>query len=107
MKAIRHGDVILVPIEQVPSGKPLDHLTLALGEVTGHSHRVEGRQALLLEVEPFVQDGFEVEVTRVLQLAEQAYLRHEEHATLEIPAGDYAVITQRDYEPEGWRYVAD
>lgn len=100
MKPIRQGDVILKPLPStVPSlGHQLPHLTLAEGEVTGHSHRISNGQAEL----------FEKEGTLYLRvLSPQATLIHEEHNTLLIPQGIWQVQIQREYEPEGWRYVAD
>jgi hypothetical protein len=97
MKPIRQGDVILQPIAQI-SGKKLPHLTLAEGEVTGHSHRISDGKAELYE-----KDG-----TLYLRvLSENATLIHEEHKGIAIPQGDWMVKLQREYEPEGWRYVAD
>lgn len=36
-----------------------------------------------------------------------ALLTHEEHNPISIPQGDWMVRIQREYEPQGWRYVAD
>lgn len=97
MQPIRQGDVILVPAESL-EGKKLSHLTLAEGEVTGHSHRIiEGKAEL-----------YERNGTLYLRvLSEQALLSHEEHKQIQIPQGDWMVRIQREYEPKGWRYVAD
>jgi hypothetical protein len=105
MKPIRQGDVILLSVQQTVSkaapqelGKKLPHLTLAEGEVTGHSHRISDGQAELYE-----KDG-----TLYLRvLSETATLTHEEHKAIKIPQGSWMVRIQREYEPEGWRYVAD
>jgi hypothetical protein len=48
MKPIRQGDVILQPITQIV-GQKLSHLTLAEGEVTGHSRRISDGQAELYD----------------------------------------------------------
>lgn len=105
MQPIRQGDVILLSLKQTDStadpenvGKRLPHLTLAEGEVTGHSHRISEGQAELYE-----KDG-----TLYLRvLSETATLTHEEHKAIQIPQGSWIVRIQREYEPEGWRYVAD
>lgn len=97
MQPIRQGDVILLPVQQV-EGKKLPHLTLAEGEVTGHSHRISEGQAELRE-----ENG-----TLYLRvLSEKATLTHEEHKAIQIPQGSWMVRIQREYEPQGWRYVAD
>ena len=105
----RHGDVMLVPISKLPEKMtPLPKAVLALGEVTGHSHRMEGGAAVLYETAPFEFDpAFDLEVTRVLRVAEESLLTHEEHKALTIPVGDYAVVPQRDYTPDGWAFVQD
>ena len=97
MQPIRQGDVILQPAQQT-SGKKLPHLTLAEGEVTGHSHRISDGKAELYE-----KDG-----TLYLRvLSPTATLTHEEHKAIAIPQGNWMVKIQREYQPEGWRYVAD
>lgn len=97
MQPIRQGDVILQPTHQT-AGKKLPHLTLAEGEVTGHSHRISDGKAELSE-----KDG-----TLYLRvLSPTATLTHEEHKAIKIPQGDWMVKIQREYQPEGWRYVAD
>ena len=100
MNPIRQGDVLLVPLQQPKEsfGTILNHLTLAEGEVTGHRHRISDGQAELYE-----RDG-----TLYLKvLSNQATLTHEEHHAVSIPQGNWMVRIQREYEPNGWRYVAD
>ena len=97
MQPIRQGDVILQPTK-LTSGKKLSHLTLAEGEVTGHSHRITTGNAEL----------YEKDATIYLKvLSETATLTHEEHKAIKIPQGNWMVNIQREYEPMGWRYVAD
>ncbi|MEM9508295.1 MAG: hypothetical protein AAGA16_11535 [Cyanobacteria bacterium P01_E01_bin.35] len=79
-------------------GQKLTHLTLAEGEVTGHSHRIADGQAELYE-----KDG----ILYLKVLSSTAKLIHEEHQAVDIPQGNWMVRIQREYEPEGWRYVAD
>lgn len=97
MQAIRQGDVILLPVQQV-EGEKIPHLTLAEGEVTGHKHRItEGEAKLFLK-----NDTLYLRV-----YSHTAMLAHEEHHAIAIPQGHWMVKIQREYEPEGWRYVAD
>ncbi|NET81300.1 MAG: hypothetical protein F6J94_04820 [Moorea sp. SIO1F2] len=97
MQPIRQGDVILLPVEQI-NGQQLPHLTLAEGEVTGHSHRISDGVAQLYE-----KNG----ILYLQVLSEIATLTHEEHQPIELPQGSWMVRIQREYEPQGWRYVAD
>lgn len=97
MQPIRQGDVIVLPVEEL-SGQKLPHLTLAEGEVTGHKHCISEGLAELYE-----KDGtFYLRV-----LSDTATLTHEEHRAIQIPQGNWTIRIQREYEPQGWRYVAD
>lgn len=88
---IRQGDVLLLPIHYSKlSGQKLPHLTLAEGEVTGHSHRISTGKAELYE-----REG----VLYLRVLSEQATLQHEEHQHLNIPRGEWMIHIQREYQP--------
>jgi len=100
MQPMRQGDVLLIPGTAVQGnkGNKQDHLVLALGEATGHKHQISNGQAELYE-----RNG-----TLYLRvISEFATLSHEEHHALQIPQGDWVVRIQREYEPRGWRSVAD
>jgi hypothetical protein len=98
MQPLRQGDVLLKPVSKTVTGAKLPHLTLAEGEVTGHRHRITQGEAEL----------YEHKGTLFLKvLSSTALLTHEEHQSIAIPQGDWMVRIQREYEPEGWRYVAD
>jgi hypothetical protein len=95
---IRQGDVLIIPSNTSATGTKLPHLTLAEGEVTGHRHQISNGEAELFE-----RDG----VLYIKVLSPTAILTHEEHAAVNIPQGDWEIRIQREYSPEGWRYVAD
>ena len=95
---IRQGDVLIIPSDTLVKGTKLPHLTLAEGEVTGHRHRISNGDAELLE-----RDG----ILYLRVLSPSAILTHEEHAQVTIPQGNWEIRIQREYESEGWRYVAD
>ena len=95
----RQGDVLMVSVASVPKGaKKLDHLILAHGEVTGHAHRITEGEADLLE-----KDG----VLYLSVKSETALLTHEQHGPQTLPKGDFKITIQREFEPKGWRNVAD
>jgi hypothetical protein len=94
----RQGDVLIISSDTSVTGTKLPHLTLAEGEVTGHRHRISNGDAELLE-----RDG----VLYLKVLSPTALLTHEEHAEVTIPQGNWEIRIQREYVPEGWRYVAD
>lgn len=97
-KNYRHGDVILVPSSVPDKAEEKKGLTLAEGEVTGHSHRISEGMAQMFKFDSKVY----LRVT-----SERAALVHEEHKRIDLPAGDYEVIIQQDYEPDGWKRVQD
>lgn len=103
----RQGDVLIIPTTNT---KPADatkvkrdrgRIVLAYGEVTGHAHAIADKDATLYH-DPTLEDRF----LRVLA-AGGVDLRHEEHGTIHLPAGDYIVRRQTEYTPEAIRQVAD
>jgi hypothetical protein len=85
---IQQGDVLVIKVEKV-IGKKLKHLTLAEGEVTGHSHKITEGEAELYE-----ENG----VLYLRVNSEKAVLTHEEHHAVEIPKGDYKIGIVREYD---------
>jgi hypothetical protein len=106
----RQGDVLIVALEEpeVPAhfldapGEPRDgrgRLVLALGEVTGHAHAVQGPGRLMREAGPFGP--------MLLHLPDGGRVVHEEHAAIALPRGWFRVVRQREYAPGAVRIVAD
>jgi hypothetical protein len=96
----RHGDVLIRRISNLPRGvQQHQGTTLAHGEVTGHSHRIE--RANLVQLWHQGNNLF-LEVT-----APSATLVHEEHKPIELPQGLYRVWKQREYTPDSYRDVED
>jgi hypothetical protein len=100
------GDVIVTRVARIPESakktvtRDRGRIVLAYGEVTGHAHAIHEAS-----VEVFEKDGI-----MYLRVGETpAALVHEEHATHVIPAGDYQVGRQYEYDPvaEGDVRVAD
>lgn len=90
----RQGDVLITRVD-VPERSQLTlsgegEVVLAEGEATGHAHRVKGAGASLWTGP---------EGGKILVLEEEAPLIHEEHATIHLHSGSYAVIRQREYVP--------
>lgn len=86
----RHGDVILHPIDKI-KGTPVQHngkFTLALGEVTGHSHQLLARPEQMTVVK---NKG------RTLLSVENAELVHQQHKKLNL-IGKYAQVQERELD---------
>lgn len=107
MKAFgRHGDVVIYRLDGpapelgekiIPdNGK----LVLAYGEATGHSHSLPEEIGDLYKNPN--GDGMYLNVTR-----DGAKLSHEEHNTIDMPAGLYYVGIKRQHSPNGWDPVRD
>jgi len=101
---VRQGDVLLVPIKEVPEGcKPVrrvgGRVILAEGEVTGHHHAISDTDVALVigEME-----------RRFLEVGNAgATLVHDEHAGIAVAPGRYEVLVQVEYAPGELRRVAD
>ena len=103
----RQGDVLLLAVDALPEGATAERrsgrIVLAEGEVTGHAHAIAEPDA-----RAFTHEG-----QRYLLTKSVAQLVHEEHAPIEVPAGTWRVVIQREYEPPvaasapAWRTVVD
>jgi len=101
----RQGDIFFVKLESeltLEDAKPIKTGIIARGEQTGHMHRVSN---------PSLSDG-----ALLTMLGPSMYLRspetgaeivHDEHGTLELPAGLYAVVNQQEFDGLRWRAVID
>lgn len=91
---IRHGDVNLHPYEGKIEGEKVTHkgtFKLALGEVTGHSHRISTKNPTDLEI-------YETAFGRIVVLKSEGIISHEEHKTLTVPAGTYIQKQEREFD---------
>jgi len=90
-------------VDSIPDGgkkvaRDNGRVVLAYGEVTGHAHAIAEEEVTMLEVDNGI---------RYLDVEIEAFLRHEEHATIALAPGKYRVTRQREYSPEAIRNVAD
>lgn len=99
------GDLLFLPVNDIPANaKPAPDLVLALGEVTGHSHRAIGPQ-----VARFLVDEGGGGASYLLIRERPAEIVHEEHHTVTLAPGAWLVRRQVEY-PIGdahYRAVAD
>lgn len=98
----RQGDVLIrsvkdIPADTTPIPRENGSIVLAHGEVTGHAH------AIASEFATFVAAGG----LRYLDAKIPVSLRHEEHGEIQIPAGKYEIVIQREYTPQEIRNVED
>jgi len=101
----RQGDIFFVKLDSSPDltgAKAVKTGVIARGEQTGHMHRVSstslaGGASLALIAGSLYLRSPEAGTTIV----------HEEHGSIELPPGDYAVVNQREFDGLSWRTVLD
>jgi hypothetical protein len=99
----RQGDVFFERVTTIPShvqARPLPHVTLVHGELTGHSHRIA--DPLTATLFPAGPATFFLDVH-----ADSATVVHEEHGPITLERGLYRVWRQREYTPQAIRIVSD
>jgi len=99
----QQGDVLIRPISTMPTnGKPVERrqrgYVLADGESTGHAHVIED-EIKMIESDGVLYIGCESDVI----------VKHEEHASVTIPAGNYqiGIVQEYDHFAEEARNVRD
>lgn len=101
MNTYRQGDILFKEVSRVPNGKRKlrKNGVIAEGETTGHLHRVEDTNKA---------EVFEVGKHLMLSTPKGIRILHDEHSPVELPAGDYEVIRQREHTKIGQsRVVSD
>lgn len=94
----RQGDLLFVRAEIPTEAVSVADGVIARGEASGHAHRLRAGRGRVLMIAAGLM---------YIRARYRAMIDHEEHAQVTLPAGDWAVIRQREYEPTGWRQVAD
>jgi hypothetical protein len=119
MQIVRQGDVLLVPVSHLPDGCVLAQgqsrkIVLALGEATGHHHRIEDHvigpeaaaeiaEAAIARARLYVAPNGD----RFLDVSEPVTLLHEEHESVALPPGLYEIPVQMEYDESLMREVQD
>ena len=104
----RQGDVLIRRLDALPpDGRKRmkrddqGRIVLAYGEVTGHAHAIYDPGVVAWSL----GDKMLLTVTD-----ETALVKHEEHLPIELPAGHYEVVRQRQWtvaQQRKWEYVSD
>jgi hypothetical protein len=104
MSNYRHGDVYLFPVKKFPNKlKKVKTGVVAYGEVTGHRHQVLNGTVMTDEAgNLFLQATENTELHHLDEAQKEA-----DHKPLQIDEGDYRVVIQEEYTPEGWKQVID
>jgi len=94
----RQGDLLIVKVNGIPQGAEIyTSRILAEGEATGHMHELDSGEV------------YEKEGVLYFRVSKGSIttLTHPEHKAIKFEPGEYKVIRQREYEPNGWRRVSD
>jgi NADPH:quinone reductase-like Zn-dependent oxidoreductase len=100
----RQGDLLFVKIEAnaIPNNAKAGDGILALGEATGHHHKLVGGDHFTFAV----NDGALRQFAKMGEAP--AMVTHQEHATIELPGlTAWEVFRQREYSPTQLRNVMD
>lgn len=97
MRIIRHGDVCLREVQELPKNAQLKVKTnkhiVAWGEFTGHNHLLATKEKTKdLEI-------YDVDGVAYLVVNRVATITHQEHKMLEVPKATYQVVIEREYDP--------
>lgn len=90
----RQGDVFIFKMNRkksISNMKKQKEITLALGEVTGHSHKLSSTDDIL-----FCDTNID---SKLFEVKSIATLIHEEHNAIVLPPGQYMSIIQVEYDP--------
>lgn len=91
MAQYRQGDLLIEKVNVSVNGKKVRKVTLALGEVTGHSHVMVCDR----DMEVNTEDAEVAE--RLIHTTATATITHQEHSTITVPPGTYRITRQREW----------
>ena len=89
----RHGDLCIREVTEFPKHlTKLDTKVLAEGEVTGHTHTIEGNAQIFENLNKDLDNKF-------LEVFDEVKLVHQEHKQINIKPGKYVVIIEQEHNP--------
>ena len=108
--AVAQGDVMLIPVAELPAGltsvENEDGAYIITHSETGHHHVVKERHSIKM-----FQDMLDPRKAFLVVDDEPAELDHlrsfDTHETVALEPGVWEVRRQQEYSPEGWRRAAD
>ena len=104
-KFLRHGDrnlrrIETIGLKQIPENlKPSNHKIVGIGEST-HKHRING-QCVVYDLEKpitYEVNGRNIMVDQFVEILEPCIIQHEEHHSIPIEVGKYAILPEREID---------
>lgn len=92
---IRHGDISFHKINKMPKGETIKHkgeYIAALGEATGHAHRVKVAEPQKMQI----IKGADGKI--YINFLEDGQITHEEHKQITIKKGFYMIEHEREFD---------
>ncbi len=100
-RIIVQGDILFCKVKDIPAEakKQMDGI-IARGEITGHTHALRPDR-------PGINVMMVLAGVAYVRAVYEAFVDHQEHDTVILPPGNWEISRQREYQPEGWKQVAD
>ena len=100
----RHGDrnlrrIETIGLKEIPKINPSNHKIVGIGEST-HKHKIKG-QCVVYDLEKpmtYQVDGRNVLVDQFVEVLEPSTITHEEHHSIPIEVGKYAILPEREID---------
>ena len=102
MDLFRHGDVDGRKVGKLPDAiKQIQTKTIIRGEATGHHHTFNGQVLVYEPTAPqyIVVEGEKRQVQKYIHVLKTAQLTHQEHATIDVSSGTYAILQEQEFDP--------
>lgn len=97
----RQGDIYFTRVEEgtIPEeAEVIKDGIIARGESTGHTHMISNAsQAVLMMVAGIAY----------IKAMQDCQIVHQEHGTIDLPAGEWQITYQKQYTPKGWNPILD
>jgi hypothetical protein len=104
MQAMAQGDVLFIPVKELPAGLVKETTTVVAHSETGHHHVIRAPEGAFA----FYRLDAMTSYLECEAPAEIVHLRSfDTHKTISLEPGKYMVRRQREMTPEGWAIVAD
>ena len=105
-KMARQGDLLFIRVEKTPENlQQTQDQILAHGEITGHAHKVVTPGVQVFDFKGVVNQ--QTLRSKFLKSETPIHIQHEEHGPIVLDSGNWEVLRQREYTPEGIKKVQD
>lgn len=97
-KPIRHGDLALIPVKELPEGLKKSNVKVLIKSSGGNPHSIDRGEVYFKNVNEYVFGYL---------IAKNTTLKHKEHGNQKLADGVYELRRQNEDTHEGMRVVED